>query len=141
MSREDPQMKIRLPADLKDRIEAASKEAGRSMNAEIVTRLEGSFATTPLVSPSANPPLRERPKVLDLAIKLRELQTQRDAISSLMTEVKKKNPASKALKFIAAELLGVEWDIGRVEELITELFISNDESPEILEKIKTLAAG
>lgn len=40
MSREDPQMKIRLPADLKDRIEALAKQAGRSMNAEIVTRLQ-----------------------------------------------------------------------------------------------------
>jgi hypothetical protein len=44
MSREDPQMKIRLPADLKDRIEEMSKQAGRSMNAEIVARLEASFA-------------------------------------------------------------------------------------------------
>lgn len=43
MSREDPQMKIRLPADLKDQIEAAAKAAGRSMNAEIVARLEQSF--------------------------------------------------------------------------------------------------
>ena len=43
MSREDPQMKIRLPADLKDQIEAAAKAAGRSMNAEIVARLERSF--------------------------------------------------------------------------------------------------
>lgn len=43
MSREDPQMKIRLPADLKDQIEAASKNSGRSMNAEIVARLEASF--------------------------------------------------------------------------------------------------
>ncbi|MBD7962153.1 Arc family DNA-binding protein [Comamonas avium] len=40
MSREDPQMKIRLPADLKDQIEIASKSSGRSMNAEIVARLE-----------------------------------------------------------------------------------------------------
>lgn len=40
MSREDPQMKIRLPADLKDSIEAAAKELGRSMNAEIVARLK-----------------------------------------------------------------------------------------------------
>lgn len=43
MSREDPQMKIRLPADLKDRTEIAAKEASRSMNAEILLRLEGSF--------------------------------------------------------------------------------------------------
>lgn len=44
MSREDPQMKIRLPADLKEEIEAAAKQSGRSMNAEIVARLEASFA-------------------------------------------------------------------------------------------------
>lgn len=43
MSREDPQMKIRLPAELKDQIEAASKELGRSMNMEIVARLQRSF--------------------------------------------------------------------------------------------------
>jgi len=43
MSREDPQMKIRLPADLKDQIETAAKDSGRSMNAEIVARLERSF--------------------------------------------------------------------------------------------------
>lgn len=45
MSREDPQMKIRLPAELKDQIEAASKELGRSMNMEIVARLQRSFET------------------------------------------------------------------------------------------------
>lgn len=44
MSREDPQMKIRLPADLKARIEEASSANNRTMNAEIVARLGGSFA-------------------------------------------------------------------------------------------------
>lgn len=39
MSREDPQMKIRLPAELKDHIEETAKTVGRSMNAEIVARL------------------------------------------------------------------------------------------------------
>lgn len=43
MSREDPQMKIRLAPDLKDRIEDAAKENGRSMNAEIVARLHQAF--------------------------------------------------------------------------------------------------
>lgn len=43
MSREDPQMKIRLPADLKRKIEEAADEAKRTMNAEIVSRLEASF--------------------------------------------------------------------------------------------------
>lgn len=43
MSREDPQMKIRLPADLKECIENAATKGKRSLNAEIVARLQASF--------------------------------------------------------------------------------------------------
>lgn len=45
MSRDDPQMKIRLPAELKTRIEGASIANNRTMNAEIVARLVASFAS------------------------------------------------------------------------------------------------
>jgi Arc-like DNA binding domain len=44
MTREDPQMKIRLPAEMRDRIAAAAEASGRSMNAEIIARLEASFS-------------------------------------------------------------------------------------------------
>lgn len=44
MSREDPQLRIRLPIELKEKIEESSKENNRSMNAEIVQRLDASFA-------------------------------------------------------------------------------------------------
>ncbi|SMF93936.1 Arc-like DNA binding domain-containing protein [Methylomagnum ishizawai] len=44
MSREAPQMKIRLPEDLKARIEESAYQNRRSMNAEIVARLEASYA-------------------------------------------------------------------------------------------------
>ncbi|MGM7903143.1 Arc family DNA-binding protein [Yersinia enterocolitica] len=43
MSREDPQLRIRLPIELKEKIEVAAKENSRSMNAEIVQRLDVSF--------------------------------------------------------------------------------------------------
>ncbi|MFS4412467.1 Arc family DNA-binding protein [Providencia sp. T47] len=43
MSREDPQLRIRLPIELKEKVEVAAKENTRSMNAEIVQRLEMSF--------------------------------------------------------------------------------------------------
>jgi hypothetical protein len=43
MSREDPQMKIRFPPELKAEIEAAAKANSRSMNAEVVVRLLASF--------------------------------------------------------------------------------------------------
>lgn len=43
MSREDPQLRIRLPIELKEKIEYFAKENNRSMNAEIVSRLEATF--------------------------------------------------------------------------------------------------
>ena len=43
MARTDPQFNVRMPADLKEKIEEAAKENGRSMNAEIVYRLQQSL--------------------------------------------------------------------------------------------------
>ncbi|EAB1500273.1 Arc family DNA-binding protein [Salmonella enterica] len=43
MSREDAQMKIRLPAWVKEKLETAAKENKRSMNAEVVDRLESTL--------------------------------------------------------------------------------------------------
>lgn len=54
--REYPQMKLRLPPELKEQVESVAKENGRSMNAEIVHRLESSFlnqiAPNELLTPS-----------------------------------------------------------------------------------------
>jgi hypothetical protein len=44
MSRESPQFKLRMPEDLHARVAESAGEAGRSMNAEIVFRLEQSLA-------------------------------------------------------------------------------------------------
>ena len=41
-------MKIRLPADLKEQIEAAAKASGRTMNAEVVHRLQGTLEAPPI---------------------------------------------------------------------------------------------
>lgn len=43
MTREDPQMKLRLTVELKDRLTALAKRNDRSLNAEVVRRLEGSL--------------------------------------------------------------------------------------------------
>lgn len=43
MSRDDPQLRIRLPIELKEKIEVSAKENNRSMNAEIVQRLERTY--------------------------------------------------------------------------------------------------
>ncbi|MCE4073609.1 MULTISPECIES: Arc family DNA-binding protein [Pseudomonas] len=43
MSRDDPQFKLRMPAELRARAEQAANASGRSLNGELVARLEASF--------------------------------------------------------------------------------------------------
>jgi hypothetical protein len=43
MARTDPQINLRVPADLKKKIELIAIENSRSINAEVVQRLEQSF--------------------------------------------------------------------------------------------------
>lgn len=52
MSREDAQMKIRLPAELKEKLEKAATENKRSMNAEVLQRLSESFEKTKWINVS-----------------------------------------------------------------------------------------
>jgi hypothetical protein len=47
MAREDPQMKIRLPEALKRLVDESAAESGRTLNAEIVHRLEQSYNPAP----------------------------------------------------------------------------------------------
>lgn len=43
MARDQPQVNLRIPAPLKDALDAAAAKNGRSLTAEIVQRLESSF--------------------------------------------------------------------------------------------------
>ncbi|WP_363800068.1 Arc family DNA-binding protein [Lysobacter firmicutimachus] len=47
MARTDPQINLRIPAGLKEAVEAAARASGRSTNAEIVYRLEESLTEQP----------------------------------------------------------------------------------------------
>lgn len=88
---EDAQMKIRLPRDLKERIEAAATAANRSWNGEIVHRLESSFqgviAPAPATSASA---LAE--EVAGLKSQLRALRKQ---VGEIDTRTQHLLPAKK----------------------------------------------
>ncbi len=46
MARIDPQVNVRMPADLKGRLEDAAEASGRSLTGEIVHRLESTFPKT-----------------------------------------------------------------------------------------------
>jgi hypothetical protein len=50
MARDDPQMKLRLTPEVKARIEEAARKNNRSLNGEIIARLEKSFEHDDAVS-------------------------------------------------------------------------------------------
>lgn len=64
----DPQYKLRWPEELRQKVAQSAKAYNRSMNADIIARLERSFLTEPEFSPLNMPPeeLEERlNRVLD----------------------------------------------------------------------------
>lgn len=77
MARQDPQFKLRMPDELHERISAAATEAGRSMNAEIVRRLERSLtAEPPANAPDLSAALaRVSAEIAALQVALRSVKT------------------------------------------------------------------
>jgi hypothetical protein len=57
MSREDPQVNIRLPAELKDALAKEARENNRSVTAEIVYRLAESFKDVGALTQQIDKPL------------------------------------------------------------------------------------
>ncbi len=53
MSRTDPQFNLRIPQELRDRVVEAAQANKRSVTAEILARLEESFAASPAPQPLA----------------------------------------------------------------------------------------
>jgi hypothetical protein len=51
MARLDPQVNFRLPEELRQKLQAAADEAKRTLTAEIVARLEGSFTGRSMPDP------------------------------------------------------------------------------------------
>ncbi len=78
MSDEEVRITLRLPARLRDRLQASAEETSRSMNGEIVARLDGSFAET--VTPQA---------VVDAYALVEALRAQLEAYAERLRETEK----------------------------------------------------
>lgn len=74
-SRDIAPLGLRMPTEVRDRIEAAARDNGRSMNAEILSRLQASFEPQPAPSPADGPISRE------LSLALAELRLSRAALA------------------------------------------------------------
>lgn len=115
MARTDPQFNLRVPQELKQQVEDAAKESGRSINAEAVHRLEESFLRATNSSSQANVkiiPLKDGKKrviygkllnTLDLDY-TQELSNLRDDIH-LSLEVLSNSSFLNSLKFFNKDVL------------------------------------
>jgi hypothetical protein len=85
MARDDPKFVLRLPADLKARVEAAAKANGRSINAEIVNTLLDEYADAS-ERPQGNSPAVD---VIELVMEL--LYDQQTMFFDAIEEARKAN--------------------------------------------------
>lgn len=80
MARNDPQMNLRVPAELKEKIERAAFESNRTITAEAVARLEQSFSDT------------EKTDLSSLLAEMRELRLEAQEMRMLYVEALQRKP-------------------------------------------------
>ncbi|WP_374846268.1 Arc family DNA-binding protein [Brucella ciceri] len=93
---EDAQMKLRLPVALKRQIEAAALESNRSLNGEIVSRLEASF---PDYIPDAAS-VRRGPRHDTIEKRLDKLESRIDEIMEILSPKGNADQSSTSLKLL-----------------------------------------
>lgn len=106
---------VRFPDGMRDRLKAEAKANNRTLNAEIVARLQESFNPSPnifindiggvtaLVSP--------RTKLTQLAGDLNSLQDQRNTLAVLLHAVKTSGRSADEVSKITQEISAIDADI------------------------------
>lgn len=127
MSREDPQFKLRWPVELKDKVSESAKAYGRSMNADIVARLEQSFALESDFSPLNMPPHVLANRLKEIAAKRNEENQELYVETGIESEKDKKIDQLEKQLANSMKMMGV----------ITGMFesILEGNSDEYMEKI------
>ena len=87
MARSDPQLNFRIPADLRDRLEAAAKENKRSLTAELIERIEASFASDEQAYELAFTATRLKDEVAKLTAQLDAARAERKSRGDVSKEV------------------------------------------------------
>ena len=118
---QDAQLKIRLPSDLKQKIEEVANQEKRSMNAEIVDRLEKSFhfVTVPETNPK-NLKLAHY-QIIDRKVEVAErLAHSLNLINSFKMNAVKYSHIAQICKYENAEVF-LNWLQAKQEPSFTEL--------------------
>lgn len=106
MSRTDPQVNFRMPAELREKLDRAAKDNKRTLSAEIVARLEASFHVP--VAPSGT--LRLTPSLLAEATKGGAPQDALSAANIDIDELLGNSKIEKAMKQIDEMLNGSRFE-------------------------------
>lgn len=123
MSRDAPQFKLRMDAELKDLVEKAAQENHRSINAEIVARLQESFRQADTPTTPALLMLRKLHE--ESAARLAELRAIRKPTAMEQVELEHEERAAKNLRHTIARSL----------QFLTDSFPQKDD-PETAEEIE-----
>ena len=118
---QDAQLKIRLPSDLKQKIEEVANQEKRSMNAEIVDRLEKSFYFVTL--PETNPKNLKLAhyQIIDRKVEVAErLAHSLNLINSFKMNAVKYSHIARMCKYENAEVF-LNWLQAKQEPSFTEL--------------------
>lgn len=115
MARSDPQVNVRIPADMKTRLDQAASASGRSFTAEVVHRLEQSF-----VYDEVHPDI-----VVGLLGKVRSLNTAirvfRDEVTRVSESKKRSAAAEQDLANYASHIDAYELDRRRLLDTIHKI--------------------
>lgn len=117
----DAQLKIRVPSDLKQKIEEVANQEKRSMNAEIVDRLEKSFHF--VTSPETNPKNLKLAhyQIIDRKVEVAErLAHSLNLINSFKMNAVKYSHIAKMCEYENAEIF-LNWLQAKQEPSFTEL--------------------
>lgn len=129
-NQKDPQYKLRWSEELRDKVATSAKAYNRSMNADIIARLERSFLTEPDFSPLNMPPE-------ELVERLKEAKFNHlnDETSELVLEIKSKEDLEKDKKI--QKLEEQLANSMKMMEMITGMFESmlNGNQEEYMEKV------
>lgn len=87
----DPQFKLRLPAGLHARLKVSAETNNRSMNAEIVQRLEASLSQSVIEELAPGQPLRTIPPEA-YPVRGEDIRSLTEKVEELLQQLKRKNP-------------------------------------------------
>ncbi len=133
MARSDPQLNFRIPAELKVQLEGAAEVAGRSLNQELVQRLQESISRTEYRNLEAHA-LRLQDQNNELGLTLSQMQ--KEDVSVLRSQLEDALSTARALRDGAA---GLQLFMDRFAEGLLKATARMDDD-DVDDELKSLAS-